>query len=147
MERSGMPKWPNQEKSYEYPQMDIFSLLLFFVSWYNSENLKKNFIWEMGPWYMLLFSCHSLFNSKYESIWATFEILKQRCCSSVTKPWQTLWDLMDGNTPGSSVLHCLMEFVQIHVHWVGDTIQYLILCCQSSCFQEASFLEENLWPT
>lgn len=43
-----MPKWPNQEKSYEYPQMDIFSLLLFFVSWYNSENLKKKFYLGSG---------------------------------------------------------------------------------------------------
>ena len=77
----------------------------------------------MGSWYMLLFSCHSLFNSKYESIWAIFQTIKQCCCSSVTKSWRTLWDLMDGNNSGSSVLHCLLEFVQIHVHWVGDTIQ------------------------
>ena len=25
-------------------------------------------------------------------------------------------------TPGSSVLHCLPEFAQIHVHWIGDAI-------------------------
>ena len=30
---------------------------------------------------------------------------------------------MDCSTPGSSVLHYLLEFTQIHVHWVGDTIQ------------------------
>ena len=30
-------------------------------------------------------------------------------------------------TPGSSVLQCLLEFVQIHVHWVGDAI-YLMVC-------------------
>ena len=77
----------------------------------------------MGPWYVLLFSCHSWFNSKYKSIWAIFEILKQCCCSSVTKSRWTLWDLMDGNNSGSSVLHCLLEFVQIHVHWIGNTIQ------------------------
>ena len=29
---------------------------------------------------------------------------------------------MDCSTPGSSDLHCLLEFAQIHVHWVGDTI-------------------------
>ena len=35
----------------------------------------------------------------------------------------TLCDLMDGSTPGSSVLYYLLEFAQIHVHWVGDDIQ------------------------
>ena len=34
-------------------------------------------------------------------------------------------NLMDCSTPGSSVLHCLLEFAQTHVHWVGD---HLILC-------------------
>ena len=29
---------------------------------------------------------------------------------------------MDCSMPGSSVLHCLQEFVQIHVHWVSDAI-------------------------
>ena len=29
---------------------------------------------------------------------------------------------MDCNKPGFSVLHYLLEFVQIHVHWVGDAI-------------------------
>ena len=27
---------------------------------------------------------------------------------------------MDYSMPGSSVLHCLPEFAQIHVYWVGD---------------------------
>ena len=30
---------------------------------------------------------------------------------------------VDYNTPGSSALHHLPEFAQIHVHWVGDAIQ------------------------
>ena len=30
---------------------------------------------------------------------------------------------MDCSTPGSLVLHCLSEFIQIYVHWVGDAIQ------------------------
>ena len=37
-----MLKWPNQEKNHEYPQMDIFSLLLFSVSLSNSENFLKS---------------------------------------------------------------------------------------------------------
>ena len=30
---------------------------------------------------------------------------------------------MDCSTPGFPVLHYLLEFAQIHVHWVGDAIQ------------------------
>ena len=30
---------------------------------------------------------------------------------------------MDCSTPGFPVLHCLLEFVQAHVHWVYDAIQ------------------------
>ena len=30
---------------------------------------------------------------------------------------------MDCSTPGFPVLHCLTEFAQTHVHWVGDAIQ------------------------
>ena len=30
---------------------------------------------------------------------------------------------MDCSPPGFPVLHCLLEFAQIHVHWVGDAIQ------------------------
>ena len=31
-----------------------------------------------------------------------------------------LFYLMDNRTPGPSVLHCLLAFAQIHIHWVGD---------------------------
>ena len=34
-----------------------------------------------------------------------------------------LCDPMDRSTPGFPVLHCLLEFAQSQVHWVGDTIQ------------------------
>ena len=35
---------------------------------------------------------------------------------------------MDYSMPDFSVLHCLPEIAQTHVHRVGDTIQHLILC-------------------
>ena len=41
---------------------------------------------------------------------------------SVAKLCLTLCDPVDGSTPASSVLHCLLKFTQIHVHWVGDII-------------------------
>ena len=34
---------------------------------------------------------------------------------------------MDCSMPGSSVLHCLLEYAQIHVHWVGNA-NHLIHC-------------------
>ena len=34
-----------------------------------------------------------------------------------------LWDRVDSSTPGFPVLHYLLEFAQMHVHWVGDAIQ------------------------
>ena len=39
---------------------------------------------------------------------------------SVAKSCLTLCDPMDCSMPGSSVLHYLPEFAQIHVHWVSD---------------------------
>ena len=45
------------------------------------------------------------------------------CCCSVAKSCLTLCDPMDCSKLGSSVLHCLPEFTQIHVHWVSDAIQ------------------------
>ena len=38
------------------------------------------------------------------------------CYCSVAKLCMTLCDPMDYSTPGFSVLHYLLEFVQIHVH-------------------------------
>ena len=45
------------------------------------------------------------------------------CCCSVAKSWPTLCNPMHCSMPGSSVLYQLLEFAQIHVHWVNDAIQ------------------------
>ena len=44
-------------------------------------------------------------------------------CCSIAKLYLTLCDPTDCSTPGFPVLHCLLKFVQTHVHWVGDAIQ------------------------
>ena len=44
------------------------------------------------------------------------------CCCSTTKSCLILCDSMDCSMPDSSVLHCFLEFAQIHVHWVCDAI-------------------------
>ena len=46
-----------------------------------------------------------------------------RMCCSVTELCPTLCDPTDCSTPGFPVLHCLLEFAQTHVHWVGEAIQ------------------------
>ena len=38
---------------------------------------------------------------------------------AVAKSCPALCDPMDGSTPGSSALHCLLGFAQTHVHGVG----------------------------
>ena len=50
------------------------------------------------------------------------------CNCSVAKSCLTLCNPMDCSTPGSSVLHCLLEFAQTHVRWGGDAINLIILC-------------------
>ena len=43
--------------------------------------------------------------------------------SSVTRSCPTLCDPMHCSTPGLPVHHRLPEFIQTHVHWVGDAMQ------------------------
>ena len=43
-------------------------------------------------------------------------------CYLVANLCPTLWDPVNGSTPGFPVLHCLPEFAQTQVHWVGDDI-------------------------
>ena len=45
------------------------------------------------------------------------------CCCSVAKSCPTLWDPMNGSTPGFPVLHYLLQFSHTHVYWVSDAIQ------------------------
>ena len=44
-------------------------------------------------------------------------------CCLVAKSCPTLCNPMDCSMPGFFVLHYLLEFAQIHVHWVHDAIQ------------------------
>ena len=45
------------------------------------------------------------------------------CCCSVTKSCLTLCKLMDCSTAGLPVPPSLLEFAQVHVHWVCDAIE------------------------
>ena len=56
------------------------------------------------------------------------------CCGSVAKSRPALCDPTACRTPGSLVLHHLLEFAQVHVHWVGDAL-YLSCATFSVCLQ------------
>ena len=45
------------------------------------------------------------------------------CCCSIAQSCPTFCDSLDRSTPGLPVHHQLLEFYQIHVHWVDDAIQ------------------------
>ena len=57
------------------------------------------------------------------SLACVFSWLVDCCYCLVAKSYLILWDLMDCNTPGFSVLHYLLTLAQTHVHWVSDVIQ------------------------
>ena len=48
------------------------------------------------------------------------------CCCSVTKSCPTLCEPMDCSIPGFPVLHYLLEFAQIHIHWSMILFNHLI---------------------
>ena len=71
--------------------------------------------------------------------WAHFVCSAAQSCP-------TLRDAMDCSTPGFPVLHYLLEFSQIHVNWVHDTIQqsHPLSSPFPSCFQ--SFPASRSFP-
>ena len=66
----------------------------------------------------------------------------------------TLCDPMNRTTPGFPVYHQLLEFTQIHIHWVSDAIQpsHFLLSLSPSApnpFQHQSLFQSTLrmrWP-
>ena len=80
--------------------------------------ISQNRPWELSP------DMHTLL-----TVLNTIQ-KRSKCCigllqfNSGIQLCPTLCDPMDCSTPGIPVLHCLQEFAQIHVHWVG--IPYFI---------------------
>ena len=79
-----------------------------------------------------------------------YEILEE-CCCSATKSCPTLWDSMNCSILGLSVLHYLLEFAQIHAHWVSDAIQpshaVIPFCCLQSFSASGSFLMSQIFTS
>ena len=57
------------------------------------------------------------------SIWWSHKWQISPCCSSVTKSCLTLCNPMDCSMLDSAVLHHLLEFFQIDIHWCHPTTQ------------------------
>ena len=73
-------------------------------------------------------------------------LLYGEICCSVAKSRPILCDPMDYNTPGSSVLHHLLDFAQIHVHWVSDAILTIPTSAAPFSFCPQSFLASGSFP-
>ena len=78
-----------------------------------SDSLRSHGLWPtrlLCPW-----------NSPGNSSGVDSHFMPSFC--SVTQSCPTLFAPMDCGTPGSPVLHCLLELAQTHVHRVSDAIQ------------------------
>ena len=66
--------------------------------------------------------CRPLDNFEF---WNNLNKLNVSCCycCSVAQSCPTLCNPIECSMPGSLVLHYLLEFIQIHVHWVNEAIQ------------------------
>ena len=88
----------------------------------------KTLLWKVSglisQWLFFLFPYQGFLKSHHENLTRFLEENSLLvCCCLITKSCPALCNPMDCRTPGLSVLHYLPEFVQIHVHWVGDAIQ------------------------
>ena len=64
-----------------------------------------------------------IFMNVFVNIWSNLWTIILAFGCSVAKSCLTPCDPMDCSKAGSLVLHYLLEFAQIHVHWVSDAVQ------------------------
>ena len=65
----------------------------------------------------------------FERIKSFFHSYMNSNCCSFAQLCLTLCEPMDCSMPGLPVPHYLLEFAQVHVHHISDTIRHLILWC------------------
>ena len=82
---------------------------MFPLAYNYSSALTQGCPWSSGVW-------------PFEQC-ISFTCLSMVQFSSVAQSCLTLCDPMDCSMPGLPVHHQLPEFIQTHVHWVGDAIQ------------------------
>ena len=86
----------------------------------------------------------------YLSTFYVFQALFMYFIVVVPKSRPTLCDPMDCSMPGSSVLHYLLEFAHIHIHWMDDAIllmmMMVILSSEPFSFCSKYFLALGSFP-
>ena len=90
-----------------------------FTLWYLTQGKSDDSFSQIMMFSLALLLC-------FKNIYFYFPYLL--LLFAVAKPCPALGDPIDCNMSGSSVLHYLLEFAQIYVHWVGDVSNHLILC-------------------
>ena len=68
-------------------------------------------------------------------------------CCSIAKSYLTIHDSMDCNTPGFPVPHHLPEIAQVHVCWIGNTIQPSLFSWLQSFPASGSFIMTQLFAS
>ena len=91
---------------FEYPSTAVLS---------NSTEISHSVLW----WILFLIKWDQI---KIQWMKKEMNMIRRMCYCSVTKLCPTLYNSMNCSRPGFPVLHHLLEFAQIHVHWVGDAI-------------------------
>ena len=102
--------------------MTLTSIWLPCGSWStrgDGFNLKSTQIYHHQAWHWVGLGLGQYSRQKEQHLTGRAPL----CCCSVAKSCPTLCNLMDCSTPGLPVFHHLLEFAQVHVHWIGDAIQ------------------------
>ena len=103
-------------------RMTLTSIWLPCGSWStrgDGFNLKSTQIYHHKVWHWVGLGVGQYSRQKEQHLTGRAPL----CCCSVAKSCPTLCNLMDCSTPGLPVFHHLLEFAQVHVHWIGDAIQ------------------------
>ena len=99
-----------------------------------------------GSWFTVQL-CHqeaSIFLSFSSAVFSL--LIFVFCCCSFTELCLTICDPMDCSTPGSSVLHYLLEFAQIHAQWLSHAVLTISFSASTFSFCLRSFLASgSLW--
>ena len=96
----------------------------------NTHTFRMVAVWH-GAWFLRVGGCHVILidfkrllqRSCAASGVVSLTLKTWKCCCSVAKSSPTLCNPMDCSMSGFPVFHYLLEFAQIHVHWVSDAIQ------------------------
>ena len=98
-------------------------LFVYFLSWLFFHCT----VWLAGSWFPNQGLGLSLWSGSAKA--RTLDHWGIPCWCSVTKLCLALCNPMGCNTPGSSAFHYLIDFAQIHVHWVNAVIKHILYHC------------------